>query len=121
MRNYLPSPSTSQESCRAVERSPRTRERLHIELKYVVHALPQLQRDRCARFAGLEMSLLTNRSLSRFRAHTIKQLVRYYSKFKRRIPQGYRRIVEKAILMNRFMGRGLRSTLASRMAPCRDE
>jgi hypothetical protein len=27
---------------------------------------------------------------SRFRAHTIKQLVRYYSKFKRRIPQGGR-------------------------------
>ena len=33
----------------------------------------------------------------------------------------YRRIVEKAILMNRFNGRGLRSTLACRMAPCRDE
>src|SRR5437016_4628636 len=49
-----PSPSTSQESCRAVERSPRARKGLHIELKYVVHALPHLQRDRCACFAGLD-------------------------------------------------------------------
>src|SRR2546426_7313635 len=35
--------------------------------------------------------------------------------------EGYRRIVENAILMNRFNGRGLRSTLACRIAPCRDE
>jgi hypothetical protein len=33
----------------------------------------------------------------------------------------YRRIVENAILMNRLNGRGLRSTLACRIAPCRDE
>src|SRR5690349_10630935 len=33
----------------------------------------------------------------------------------------YRRIVENAILMNRLNARGLRSTLACRIAPCRDE
>src|SRR5262245_25571947 len=49
-----PSSFTPQEGSRAVERSPRAREDVHIELKDVVQALPYLQGDRCACFAGFD-------------------------------------------------------------------